>query len=346
MKRRLATAFTAIIAVVAGLLLGTAIPANAAGGVYYDPETDQTYLVLEAPPSDPVYSPDSNGWTAGAPTCYWLTNKSQALSYGFTPDKIYVYDAEGPLERWYVVIPCGDGTKYWSNERQCYNRMVDGVWPERPAHFSQDAGYYSCSKDQYGYQGGVGGEVPPQYYWSEAIPPGLRVLPPGVAAQRLIESFALRGIDIGMAPEVNPDWGHRRSYVGIPVWLWVDNPQPLTWGPYSETATLGGQTITATARVSSAVWNMGDGRTLACGAGTAYNEGYGLADSPTCGHRYLLTSENQPGDRFRVSATTYWVIEWESINGASGTVNLSTTSDTVELEVNELQSVNVKTNGG
>ncbi|MBF0816277.1 hypothetical protein E4U02_07625 [Microbacterium paludicola] len=167
-----------------------------------------------------------------------------------------------------------------------------------------------------------------------------------MAALKLIETFQLRGIDIGMAPEVNPDWGHRRSYVGIPVWLWVENPQPLTWGPYSETATLGGQTITATARVSSAVWNMGDGRTFACGAGTAYNEGYGLADSPTCGHRYLQTSENQPGDRYRVSATTYWVIEWTSLAGVGGTVNLSTTSDTIELEVNELQSVNVKTNGG
>lgn len=343
MIKRLLALLAAAFTLAAGSLLAAA-PASAAG-MWCDNTSGICYMTLESPPSDPVYSPDSNGWTAGAASCWWLTNVAQATAYGYTPDQIYVYEADTPLARWYVNIPCGDGNRYWSNDRQCYNQMVPGKWPARPGHFSENAGYYSCDKGPYGGQD-VGGSVPAQYYWSEAVPPGLTVLPPGVAAQRLIDSFDLRGIDVGMAPEVNPDWGHRRSYVGIPVWLWVDNPQPLTWGPYSQTATLGGQTITATARVSSALWNMGDGRTFACGAGTAYNEGYGLADSPTCGHRYLQTSENQPGDRFRVSVTSYWVIEWESINGASGTVNLSTTSDTVELEVNELQSVNVKTNGG
>lgn len=339
MIKRLFALFAAAFTLAAGSLMAVSAPA-AAADMWCDNETGFCFMTLEAPPSDPAYSPDSNGWTAGAPTCFWLTNKPQALSYGFSPDQIYVYDADGPLERWYVIIPCGDGTKYWSNDRQCYNRMVDGVWPQRPAHFSQDAGYYSCSKDQYGYQGGVGGEVPPQYYWSEAIPPGLTVLPPGVAAQRLIDSFALRGIDIGMVPEVNPEWGHRRSYVGIPIWLWVENPQPLTWGPYEQTATLGGQTITATARATSVLWNMGDGRTVACGnTGTPYADSYGVTDSPTCGHRYTRTSESQPGDRYTITATTQWTIEWTSINGAGGTVNLTTTSDE-QLEINELQSVN------
>ena len=146
-----------------------------------------------------------------------------------------------------------------------------------------------------------------------------------------------------MAPEVNPEWGHRRTYVGIPVWLWVDNPQPLTWGPYSETATLGGQTITATAQVTSVRWSTGDGGSRVCGGtGTPYTSGYGVTDSPTCGYRYQTTSESQAGDRFTVTATSSWVVTWTSVSGASGTVNLSTSS-AVNLEVNELQTVNTGT---
>jgi hypothetical protein len=185
---------------------------------------------------------------------------------------------------------------------------------------------------------GVGQET---NFWSETVPPGLQVLPPGVAAERLISTFQLRGIDIGMAPEVNPAWGHRRSYVGVPVWLWVENPQPLTWGPYTETATLGGQTITATARVTSVRWDMGDGGSQVCGGtGTAYTTGYGVTDSPTCGYRYRTTSESQGGDRYTVTPTSQWVVEWTSVAGPSGTINL-TTSSSVPLEVNELQTVNV-----
>jgi hypothetical protein len=130
-----------------------------------------------------------------------------------------------------------------------------------------------------------------------------------------------------MAPEVNPAWGHRRSYVGVPVWLWVENPQPLTWGPYTETATLGGQTITATARVTSVRWDMGDGGSQVCGGtGTAYTTGYGVTDSPTCGYRYRTTSESQGGDRYTVTPTSQWVVEWTSVAGPSGTINLTTSS--------------------
>ncbi|WP_228066810.1 hypothetical protein [Microbacterium paludicola] len=339
MTKRFLTALIGVIAVAIGLTTAVTAPANAAGGVWCDPGSGRCYVTLASPPTDPAYSPDSNGWTAGAPECFVEVTRELAEDWGLSTDELKVIPISATAARWFMSISCGDGQSYWSNNRQCYISMAPQPWPPRGG-YSDEAGYYQCIKPaQFGP--GVW-----SYFWSETIPPGLQVYTPGMAALKLIETFQLRGIDIGMAPEVNPDWGHRRSYVGIPVWLWVENPQPLTWGPYSETATLGGQTITATARVSSAVWNMGDGRTFACGAGTAYNEGYGLADSPTCGHRYLQTSENQPGDRYRVSATTYWVIEWTSLAGVGGTVNLSTTSDTIELEVNELQSVNVKTNGG
>lgn len=317
---RLATValLTTFTMVVGSLLTTTAASASVD---YWCDEALKCYIVLSSPPTDPAPAPDENGWTAGAAKCYVDTG-------AFIPDTMLL-----PENKLYEEVPCGDGSAYWSNERQCYVSMKSGSWPERPSNFSQDAGYYVC----------LNNPVEPvwaSYFWSETVPPGLKVLPPGKAAEQLISTFQLRGIDIGMAPEVNPEWGHRRSYVGVPVWFWVDNPQPLTWGPYEETATLGGQTITATAQVTSVRWVTGDGMAEVCGnTGTIYSTGYGVSDSPTCGHRYLSTSESQPGDRYTVTAESQWTVTWTSLGGASGTVNLTATNS-ADLEVNEMQTVN------
>lgn len=314
--------FVAVLTALVGLLISTfvVVAPAAADGTWCDPDTGECFIVLSTPPSDPAPNPDENGWTPGAPYCYRDTYKKN-------PD-------DSPL---YVSVSCGTSTWYWSNARQCYVSLNDYAPSTRPPGINADAGFYLCVPHP--DSGFVG---TPSQFWSNTVPPGLQVLTPGVAAQRLISTFQLRGVDIGMAPQVNPAWGHRRSYVGIPVWLWVENPQPLTWGPYTETATLGGQTITATAQVTGIRWNMGDGREVVCGStGTAYSVGYGLNDSPTCGHRYDRTSQNQPGDRYTVTATSQWSVTWTSLTGATGTVNLTTSSST-QLEINEIQSVNVK----
>ena len=336
LRRTLAVLATALMIAVGSVVV--AAPAQAAGGVYCDVD-NRCYITISSVPSDPAPNPDSNGWTAGAPTCYYENSQSGLLQLGWTEADIRVFDG-GSYQRFYAIIDCGGSTSYWSNTRQCYVFMKDGVWPARPPGYSEEAGYYGCImfNPTPGGSPGLGQET---NFWSETVPPGLQVLTPGRAAAQLISTFALRGIDIGMAPEVNPAWGHRRSYVGVPVWLWVENPQPLTWGPYTETATLGGQTITATAQVTSVRWDMGDGGSQVCGGtGTPYTTGYGVTDSPTCGYRYRTTSESQGGDRYTVTATSQWVVTWTSLSGANGTVNL-TASSSVPLEINELQTVNV-----
>lgn len=334
-------ALVAACAILAGSLVAAA-PAAAAGDLWCDGE-NVCYIRLSSPPSDPTGPVDGNGWTPGAPTCLYEGSQSGLLQMGYTEADLRVFD-DGGYQLWYVAIDCGGSSSYWSNTRQCYVFMKDGVWPERPSYVNQEAGYYGCImfNPSPGGSPGLGTET---NFWSNTVPPGLQVLTPGAAAAQLIATFQLRGIDIGMAPEVNPEWGHRRSYVGVPVWLWVNNPEPLTWGPYEETATLGGQTITATAQVSGIRWDMGDGRTVTCGnVGTAYTLGYGFTDSPTCGHRFERTSQRLPGDRYTITATSQWVVTWTSVAGASGTVNLEVQSD-VQLEINELQTVNVTPNG-
>ena len=176
-------------------------------------------------------------------------------------------------------------------------------------------------------------------FWSDTPPAGINTLTPAQAAAQLVKTFQLRGIDVGLAPD--PNTAGSKSYVGVPIWMWVNNPQPLTYGPYDQTGTLGGVTITAQAKVTSILWNMGDGHTVACGsAGTAYNPSIGLADSPTCGYKYAKTSKTQAGGRYTITATSQWTVTWSG-GGQTGQIPITRTS-TSSAAIGELQSVNTK----
>jgi hypothetical protein len=53
----------------------------------------------------------------------------------------------------------------------------------------------------------------------------------------------------------------------LPTWLWID---PAEWVPESKTATVPGESVTATATPVSVTWHPGDGSTVTCqGAGGA-----------------------------------------------------------------------------
>ncbi|MFD0995350.1 hypothetical protein HNR16_000444 [Pseudoclavibacter chungangensis] len=156
----------------------------------------------------------------------------------------------------------------------------------------------------------------------------------------LSAAFAPSPIEIGMAPKVNPDWGHRRSYVGLPIWMWVANPSASSWGPTSWSGSTGGQTIDFVAQVSTVHWDMGDGAMVTCAQGTPYSTAYGNRMSPSCGHKYTHVSAGQPGGMYAVTATTNWTIAWTSrTTGETGTLTASAVSST-EVEILQLQSVN------
>lgn len=303
----------AIIAAVAIVAPGVAARADY---TYCDAATLLCYTVIETKPADPPPSADLSGFTPGPSQCLY----------------------QGMMH--VIEVPCtnGEGT-YWSNSRQCYTSLVTPQ-PAPSAGGEPGGAWYSCV----GYQGpnwcqpeGSGCRDPyVGTFWSNTVPPGLTTLTPSQAAYRLAQSFQLAGIQIGFAPDPNDP--NAQSYVGVPIWMWVENPQPLTYGPYSETATLGGVTITATARVTSILWGMGDGNTVACGnAGTAFRVAYGAIESPTCGYRYTRTSETQGGGRYTITATSQWIVDWAG-GGQSGTIPLTATSQTT-VRIGELQSV-------
>lgn len=279
-----------------------------------DPINPQCEVVIEdgGAPGDPATDPET-GVTPGPTECLAKQDDGN-----------------------YVRVDCVSSNGHWSNDSQCYWQVRD------PAQFGELApppgadplgAWYLCTPVT-----GTGGIIVGTAHWLVNPPPGL-TLTPGQAAQRIVQNMQFFGINMGIAPEVNPRLAYRRGFVGVPVWLWAANQNAQNWGPYTITATLGGQTITVDARVTSVLWNMGDGHTVACGtAGTAYSTSYGVVDSPTCGHRYSTTSDTN-GGHFTVTATSQWAVTWTG-GGQSGTIPLTAQSSD-NIWIDEAQSVNV-----
>lgn len=146
---------------------------------------------------------------------------------------------------------------------------------------------------------------------------------PEQVARSLLAQVQLEPIEIGLAPK----GADAMALVGMPVWLWVDDPGRTTWGPASISA--GGMTLTA--QVESVVWDMGDGKKVSCGKGTEWKRGMGGGESPTCGHVYIRQGE------YTVTATTHWVARWSGY-GQSGSIPVLMSSSR-PLDVGELQVI-------
>jgi hypothetical protein len=172
-------------------------------------------------------------------------------------------------------------------------------------------------------------------FWSQDTPPGAAAGPsPRDVAQLAIKQLNLRAIDIGIVPEPRPD---SIGLVGMPVWMWVDAPNDHTFGPATASASAGGITVTATAKVFRITWDMGDGTQVVCRtAGTPYDPSFGRRDSPDCGHTYERSSADQPDQKFTVSATSDWVITWAGA-GQTGTIRLDGLTRTTRIAVGEAQ---------
>ncbi|MEO7587927.1 MAG: hypothetical protein ABIS84_07845 [Arachnia sp.] len=162
---------------------------------------------------------------------------------------------------------------------------------------------------------------------------------PEVLARLAIARMMLRAVELGTFPTsvaADPDG---LGYVGWNVWLWVEDPGPNTWGPVTMSVSEAGYSVTATATVSHVVWDMGNGDTITCGAGTRWNARLTRNEpSPDCGYRYQHEGE------YQVTATSHWEVAWSGI-GESGVIPLDL-SDTAGFRIAEVQVVNVAVGNG
>jgi hypothetical protein len=129
--------------------------------------------------------------------------------------------------------------------------------------------------------------------------------------------------------------------VNLPTWLWLDS---ASWGPRSATVLVPGVSVTAVAKPTSVAWSMGDGTSVICrGQGTPFPPGGNpRAASPDCGHTYRISSADQSGQTFPVTATVHWSVIWWGAD-QRGTFPDLTTSANTHFRVAEAQALGTGT---
>lgn len=280
-----------------------------------DPQTGQCLIWIEVGPEQPAQGNPGNEEPSDSgtgPACFWDPTKQ-----GLTGPPA------GP-------VPCTAESGYWSNSYNCY---ISPAEPQPPAsdpswqgHEPGDGAIYQCYQPQTDIV---------IFIWSQNPPPGPSTGPtPREVAQLAMDQMNLRAIDIGVAPEPGPD---SIGLVGMPVWMWASSPDADTYGPATASASAGGITVTATARVDTITWDMGDGNEVVCGsAGTPYEPTYGQQESPDCGHTYEKSSSLEASGKYTVTAASNWVVAWAGA-GQSGTIRLNDLQRSVEVAIGEAQ---------
>lgn len=261
-----------------------------------------------------------------------VTDPGAAVDIPFTP---------GPTTCTYggEEIPCSSEHGAWNSQYECY-MDVQTPQPEPRQGGLTTGAWYDCRHTALTgaicADRGEGLEVGcfTTNHWLTTPPPGVNRYSPWQAAAILVSRFQLRAIDVGAAPD--PAAG-QEAVIGVPVWLWVENPTDQTWGPYVLSDTLGGVAVSATAQVQSVTWTLGDGNTVQCGLGTEYSSSYGISSSPTCGHTYQQVPD---GGSYDITARTVWTINWQA-DGVTGSTQVNTASAPTTLPVIQFQSVNV-----
>lgn len=254
-------------------------------------------------------------------------------------------------------VPCSTKSGWFVNDGDCvgYVQLSDSQPAAPPGGVVGGGAYYTCTlacqvldPDQADC---VRVGLFAVDFWSATPPPGVDRYTPAQAAAVLARRFRLVPIGIGMAPDRKTHGddpvgtaAYRRTWVGIPVWLWVAHRTPLSYGPYEQTATLGGVTVTARAAVTEVDWRSTDGQQVVCGAGTVFDPSAWVdrpaEPSPSCGLEFTRTSAGQPGGVWTVTANSRWAVTWTG-GGQNGTIQLENLTATTAVTVRELQSVNV-----
>jgi hypothetical protein len=157
---------------------------------------------------------------------------------------------------------------------------------------------------------------------------------PAIIAQQAIKSLGLRG------PHVRTS-ANGSTFVGAPVWLWIDPGAQFT-GPLSTTATAGAAQVTVTGTLTAVEWDLGppDAHVRCTGPGTPWTGQPG--PSPDCGYTFTqrsLPERTNDTGRWPITATSVWQVTWTGTSAGapvSGTQVVRLPTQT-SLAVGEVQ---------
>jgi hypothetical protein len=176
-----------------------------------------------------------------------------------------------------------------------------------------------------------------------AAPAGAPAAGPGLPDPAVLAALARQTLGLPSPVIRSSPTQNALQLTNLPTWLWIN---PAEWVPQSKTATVPGESVTATATPVSVTWHPGDGSTVTCqGAGTPYTSADNpAAASPSCGHTYTSSSAGQPGGAFQATATITWDVTWQGAGGAGGALAPLFTTAVAAFRVAESQALN--TSGG
>jgi len=304
--RRTALLLSTVVATT--ITVAAASSPAAADEVCYWVGTDYVCEVVD--PGGPG-DPGGGGGGGGSQTCYWQGSPVACWQNGwgwFNPNDGCYYIRENPQP------PAGD--EAWEG-----HAPGDGaVWRRR------------CF-----------GDVTGTLVWRQNPPPGQPgAMSPAQLAARAVDRMGLTGPTIHTSASLTPGGS---ATVFIPLWMWTD-VTPTTWGPNTLTAVGTGLSVTARAKVSKIVWAMGDvhgeqpqGKVTCTQPGTPYTTAFGVRRSPDCGYVYGLPSSVRPGGSFRITATSYWDIDWWVVGGGMTGTDTAVRTSTINITVVESQVV-------
>lgn len=142
------------------------------------------------------------------------------------------------------------------------------------------------------------------------VPDGAPVINPGQVAQQLVSQAPFETANASIAP---PPSFH--TYISYKNWLWIPESQ---WHDVSVSLTVGGATVTMTAKPTHVNWDMGNGETVSCvGPGREWVKGMS-EDAPTnCSYAYK-SMEDPEGDTWSVSAAINYTVAWTCTGNCGG----------------------------
>lgn len=124
--------------------------------------------------------------------------------------------------------------------------------------------------------------------------------------------------------------------VNLPVWLHVDN-----WEPLTASASAGGLTATVEAVPVRAEWDLDEGSLVCTDAGSAFDETSSPdPGSSSCAYTYRRSSGIRSDRTFHNSVVVVWHLRWSATNGQGGDLGeVSSPRADFELQIEESQAL-------
>lgn len=149
-----------------------------------------------------------------------------------------------------------------------------------------------------------------------------------------IARAALENLQIRLLPAPVPILSPpTHSIVHLPTWLAVA-PE----GEYRVTADIPSMWVTATARVASTTFDLGDDIVITCAGTGVIRPTQAAETTPACGHTFTKVDQLGRGRTVRIHTT--WSVTWHSSWGTSGTLDPVTSATRVLAHpVREVQTI-------